>query len=357
MTGLRTSLLILAVNLAACGGGASDGGGTASTASRVWPGPSYADVQSVFGSRCTSCHGSNGGLSLASPGSWANLVEVAAVASAGIRVVPHSSATSVLYRRITGDGLGLMPQSGGPLSAAQIGLIRAWIDEGGARQDLALSLRAMTPHVGDTVVLRLEGDSGELRTKVVLDPLPAADLDLVLPRVRETGSHSLAIWADENGNGTYDVPPTDHAWRISVPESGRVTFTHDTAFEDVGSAAASEPGLDFTFSATGMTPHVGQRFGLAVYEVKTAPDDWPLVGVYFLESVPAAEFTVTIPGIITANEDYRVDFFADLNGDGAYDPPPTDHAWRVFQSSTDAGLAVSFAHGTEFTDISLPPAP
>lgn len=63
----------------------------------------------------------NGGLSLAAPGSWANLVEVPAQASAGTRVVPNDSAGSVLFRRVTGDGFSVMPPPpGAPLSAAAI---------------------------------------------------------------------------------------------------------------------------------------------------------------------------------------------------------------------------------------------
>jgi hypothetical protein len=313
-------------------------------------------VQSIFTARCTTCHGTNGGLSLAAPGSWSNLVGVAAQASLGTRVVAHDSAGSVLYQRLTGaGGLASMPLGGPALAASDLATVRAWIDEGGARQDLNLSLTGMTPHVGERLLLRLESDSGELRTKIVLDPLPAAAFDVSLPRVRPAGAHVLAMWADHNGNGTYDAPPTDHAWRIPVPESGVVAFAHSTTFTDVGAAAASEPGLDFTLQATGMTPHLGQAFVVAVFKRSAAPADDALVGVYRLDAVPAASFSIRIPGIIAAGENYWVDLHADLNGNGRYDAPPADHAWRIVQSSTASGLAVAFAHDTAFTDVSLPP--
>ncbi|HSN91165.1 MAG TPA: hypothetical protein VLS93_08035, partial [Anaeromyxobacteraceae bacterium] len=293
---------------------------------------------------------------LAAPGSWANLVEVPAVASTGTRVVPFDSATSVLYRRVTGDGLALMPQGGPALPAADVGTIRAWIDEGGARQDLAVTLSGMDPHVGEKVVLRLEGDSGALRTRIVLDPLTAPGFDLLVPRVRPTGSHQLAIWADHDGDGLYDAPPTDHAWSRSVPTSGVVSFAHDTSFTDVGPAAALEPGLDFTLDLAGMTPHVGQALTVAVFKASQAPLDFQPVGLYRLGQVPSASFSIAIPGIIEPFEDYWVDVHADLNGNDRYDAPPTDHAWRIFQSSTDAGLSVTFTHDTSFTDVSAYPA-
>jgi mono/diheme cytochrome c family protein len=354
------ALLALA---AACGGGGSDY--TTSIEQQPtpealrWPSPSYAQVQAIFTASCTGCHAgasSSGGLSLAPPGSWSNLVGVAAQASSGTRVVRNDSASSVIFKRITGSGLGLMPPTGGTLSAASIETVRSWIDEGGARQDLSVAFTGMSPHVGEKVVLRLQGGSGELRAKIVLDPLPTATFAVLAPRAIPAGSHVLDVWADHDRDGAYDAPPTDHAWRLPVPASGIVAFVHDTAFTDVGAAAASEPGLDFTLSLTGMTPHVGQTLTVAVFNKKTAPNDAALVGLYRVDAIPSAAFSIAIPGIIQANEDYWVDLHADLNGNGSYDAPPTDHAWRVSQSSDATGLAVSFAHAATFTDVSRYPA-
>jgi len=347
--------LALATALAACGGGGSSSPPPARDA-LSWPSPSYAQVQAVFSASCTSCHGANGGLSLAAPGSFANLVEVPAQASLGTRVIPFDSANSVLYRRLTGDGLVRMPFNLPALPAADVETVRAWIDEGGARQDLSVSLSGMDPHVGETVVLRLESDSGELRTRIVLDPLTTAGFDLLAPRVRPTGSHVLAFWADHDGDGAYDSPPVDHAWSRSVPPSGAVSFTHDTVFTDIGATAAAEPGLDFTLDLAGMTPHLGQTLTVAVFKLSVTPLDFELVGLYRLAEVPAASFSIAIPGIIQAFEDYWVDIHADLNGDGGYDAPPTDHAWRIFQSADGTGLPVSFTHDTSFTDVSRYPA-
>jgi hypothetical protein len=170
------------------------------------------------------------------------------------------------------------------------------------------------------------------------------------------GSHVLAIWADHDRDGAYDAPPVDHAWSRSVPATGVVSFAHDTAFTDVGATAASEPGLDFTLALSGMTPHVGETLTVAVFKKKTAPRDAQLVGLYRLDAIPSAAFSISIPGIIQASEDYWVDLHADHDGDGAYDAPPADHAWRVSQSADATGLSVTFAHSTAFTDVSRYPA-
>jgi hypothetical protein len=362
-----TIALALAAVLAACG--SSNDSPAAQNpppppttgAALKWPSPSYAQVQQVFTASCLTCHGSpptTGPMSLAAPDSWARLVNVAAVRSTGTRVVPNDSASSVLHQRLTATGNAVMPPVGS-LPAPSIEIVRSWIDEGGARQDLSVSFSGMTPHVGEKAQVRLQSDSGELRTKIVLDPIHADGFDVFVPRAMPPGSHVLDVWVDHDKNGAYGAPPADHAWRRSVPSTGAVTFAHDTSFTDVGAAAASEPGLPFTMTFTGMGPHAGEPLTVAVFQKKTAPNDAVLVGLYRLDAIPAdagtTPFSLAIPGIVQASENYWVDLYADHNKDGAYQAPPTDHAWRVSQSSDANGLSVSFTHNTSFTDVSKYP--
>ncbi|HEU4366293.1 MAG TPA: hypothetical protein VFT13_12605 [Candidatus Krumholzibacteria bacterium] len=90
------------------------------------------DIQPIFNSRCAiaGCHvqpAPTGGLDLTEGQSWANLVGVRAQSFPGERVVAGSPAGSVLYLLVE---TGSMPQVGGPLSTAQIELIRKWIADG-----------------------------------------------------------------------------------------------------------------------------------------------------------------------------------------------------------------------------------
>ena len=66
-------------------------------------------------------------MSLTAGNAYANLVQ-----STPPRVIPGSSATSVLYGRITGKIVPQMPLGGAPLSAADQTLIKNWIDQGAA---------------------------------------------------------------------------------------------------------------------------------------------------------------------------------------------------------------------------------
>jgi len=92
-----------------------------------------SDIQPIFNGNCVSCHGFNGGLSLRSGSSYANLVNVASVGYApAVRVVPYDTTNSVLYVKLTKPGVfgQGMPQGAFPLSRTLIDKVKAWILEG-----------------------------------------------------------------------------------------------------------------------------------------------------------------------------------------------------------------------------------
>ena len=78
---------------------------------------------------------------------------------------------------------------------------------------------------------------------------------------------------------------------------------------------------DLTVSFEGFDEHVGQKF-----EVRSVLPSGP-IGVAQVPAIPAAEFSVTLNLVCFKTHD--LEFYADVNGNGVYDPPPTDHAWRT----------------------------
>jgi hypothetical protein len=88
------------------------------------------DIRPILEAHCYECHGAKkvkNGLRLD--------VRVAALkgGDGGAPIVPGDSEHSLLVRRIRGlDGEDRMPKDGDPLTAAQVALIRAWIDQGAA---------------------------------------------------------------------------------------------------------------------------------------------------------------------------------------------------------------------------------
>jgi len=81
------------------------------------------DIQPIFAASCAGCHGEkkqSGGLRLDSK----------AIALAKV-IKPGNAAESELYRRVAGlSDQARMPMGGKPLSAEQIALIKAWIEQG-----------------------------------------------------------------------------------------------------------------------------------------------------------------------------------------------------------------------------------
>jgi len=100
-----------------------------------------------------------------------------------------------------------------------------------------------------------------------------------------------------------------------------------------------------TVQFTGMEPNVGQRFEVRLFEQSGGE-----VGRRVLDSIPSATFSLEFAGV-NVGSTYRLGFFADVNGNSAYDAPPTDDAWElVVVVSSDAETVVFVRTGT-LTDI------
>src|SRR5215472_14040444 len=87
-------------------------------------------VHALFAEKCLACHSQekrSGGLSLAT------YDDVLNGGRSGAAVRPGKSANSILVQRITGSGATRMPMGGPALSAAEIGILTTWIDQGARR--------------------------------------------------------------------------------------------------------------------------------------------------------------------------------------------------------------------------------
>ncbi len=100
---------------------------------------------------------------------------------------------------------------------------------------------------------------------------------------------------------------------------------------------------------TDMDPHLGQRLALRVVEPSGRE-----VARMAVPVIPAPRFEVELPGL-EPGAPYRIDLYADANGNGSYDPPPDDHAYRIEIPALEEGEPITFAHHTDFVDIRWPP--
>ncbi|RMG84911.1 MAG: T9SS C-terminal target domain-containing protein [Bacteroidetes bacterium] len=212
-------------------------------------------------------------------------------------------------------------------------------------QNVVLNFSGMTPHVGQKLEARLVDKSTlEEVARTSVDPIASADFTLTL--TGETGkSYFVDFYADLNKNGIYDAPPTDHAWRLEADMlaagDNMLSFDHNTNFTDI------EWKHLLTFNFSDMTPHVGQRLEIRVRDINQTGRE---VGRRVLSAIASADFTVELP-FLENGRSYFVDFYADLNQNGAYDAPPADHAWREMLSEVSGDTELTFAHNTNFMDI------
>lgn len=105
-----------------------------------------------------------------------------------------------------------------------------------------------------------------------------------------------------------------------------------------------------TLQFKNMTPHTGKMLQVIVKNKATGEQ----VGRATVHSIPGANFEVNLYVIIDGHS-YWIDFYADHNGNKHYDPPPTDHAWRLEINNAQDDTILTFTHNLNFTDIQYPP--
>jgi hypothetical protein len=213
---------------------------------------------------------------------------------------------------------------------------------------VVVQFTGMTPHVGQMFEIRLEdNNTGKEIERIKLNTIPVADFNVILIGTKLGVEYKVEFYADHNGNGLYDAPPVDHAWVITFENTtGDVTlnFSHNTSFEDINWKYL------LTTNLMGMVPHVGQLFELRVVDLS----DMSEVNRVKLDQILVPDFTVFLDGI-EVGHDYNIDFYSDHNGNGGYDAPPVDHAWRLTFNAMNGDFMQDFSHNTNFTDIQWPP--
>lgn len=112
------------------------------------------DIKPILESSCTKCHGRGRNKGHFNLDNFHNLMQGG---DSGAPLVAGASADSVLIELVAGvDPDYVMPQKGKRLTPAQIGLLRAWIDQG-ATWDPAISLGKPVPNNLDAVEPELPG--------------------------------------------------------------------------------------------------------------------------------------------------------------------------------------------------------
>jgi len=100
----------------------------------------------------------------------------------------------------------------------------------------------------------------------------------------------------------------------------------------------------------GMESHVGQLFELRVVEEDTGRE----IARFSVPEIASPEFDLEIADL-RLGASYRIDFYADASGNGIYDAPPADQAWRIALPDVQENTSLTFIPNVDFTDIAWPP--
>ncbi len=200
-----------------------------------------------------------------------------------------------------------------------------------------------------------------LRARAVFDPIEGeGDVEVILPLaigqadITAETAFDVQLLADENADRAFN-PDDDATWLAQVPASGNAEISNATT----PAAQLDRPREldgDFTLQLTRMTAHDSQLLEVWVQEDASGRT----AGYYRMPEVPASgDFTITIPGIIgDPGSVYRIQFYADFDENGVYEPradnPAGDHSWVRTATADDSGITLAFEHTGVFEDLDIP---
>lgn len=180
-----------------------------------------------------------------------------------------------------------------------------------------------------------------------LASLASPDVEVRMPDLLPEGDYHADVFIDANGNGRFD--PGEPSWRLSVPTFGSATVTLDatTATSDI-TTPARVPRSDLVMDLSGFgADEVGQFFALRVIDQSTRAT----VGAYEQPSLPGPSLTVHLPDIVEEGSNYDLDFWVDADGNGRYEGPPNDHAWRQPVTAGASGVRASWSRSDNYDDL------
>jgi hypothetical protein len=223
--------------------------------------------------------------------------------------------------------------------------------------NVSIMFTGMTPHIDQnlTVYIWQTGDINVIKSLVV-SPVDSSEFTVVFDSLDNKSDYHLDFWADMNENNIYDAPPVDHAWRIElldVDDDTTIVFEHNTNFTDIFNTGSDTTDVDtanyqLAVTFTGFNDNVGQDLIVYLREA----ENLDLVDSLTVTLIDSGDFTIIFDSV-TVNESYNIDFYTDVNGNGSYDIPPVDQAWRIELANVDIDTTIIFVYDTNFTDIGL----
>jgi hypothetical protein len=112
---------------------------------------------------------------------------------------------------------------------------------------VTLSLAGLAPYLGDRLEARVvDVSTGGEVSRLLVNRISSATVDLALESLETGGSYRVDVYIDRNGNGRYDRPPEDAAWRIDLGAPADLAFsTAEAAMTDIDWPPAADGAIGF----------------------------------------------------------------------------------------------------------------
>jgi len=135
---------------------------------------------------------------------------------------------------------------------------------------LTVQYTGFTPHVGQLMAFYIRNQSNQaIIDSVIINPLIGADFTVMSYAIVPGINYNIDFYADLNGNDHYDIPPTDHAWRIDLSEvtgDTLLNFAHNTTFTDIGLGTSTGIGINGYSYEPELYPNPAGDFVKLIYE-------------------------------------------------------------------------------------------
>ena len=190
------------------------------------------DVQPIFKTYCIGCHGPTQQMNGFRVDRRRDAMRGGTIAVIG----PGNSAGSRLYQRLIGDQFGLRMPPTGPLSAEQINIVKAWIDQGAEwPDDVSGETPAPPPDPAATRLMEAlrRADYAAFQKKLNDDPKaatrkgPGGSTPLMYAALygdSDSVRRLLAAGADPNARN--EAGATALMWAVNDPEKTRLVVEH-----------------------------------------------------------------------------------------------------------------------------------
>lgn len=176
------------------------------------------------------------------------------------------------------------------------------------------------------------------------------NIEVFMPTVFGEAKHRLHVYFERNDQPGFQNGE-DPGWIVPVCRDG--TASLDLSVDPDGAQNLSDPAPSaadgrrlFTYEFEGFDTHAGRLLEMRLIEEETNRTLGYLKNPAIVDDV----FDGAFPGLIEEGGFYRIDFWADNNADGGFDPAPDDHVWRSLGRGADFGLRFKYIHDTDFSE-------